>query len=635
MANLPISGLTASASNLASTDVLPVVQTTGVGPVKMTGLQIKTGIIGAGSVSIASGKTFTSSNTLTLAGTDSTTMTFPSTSATIARTDAGQTFTGAQTFSVGSVNGTGLDISQTWTGTGTYTGLKYNVGTDSGPANAASLLLDLQVGGSSRFSVTKAGNATFSGTSTASYFTSSSQYGLANNGGTIASQTFDLFYNVSAFSIAGNFPIQWYSSGSNLSGSADLFLRRAAAATLQLGAADVSSGAVAQTLQVQSNTGAGTTGPNFTIKGSAGTTAGGSIIFQTHNGTSYATALTIAGSGTVTVPTLTIPTTGTLNLCNDLITRGNDGTSRNIFSSTGAGVSVVIGLAGGTNKGLYVTSNSTEGIGFLSGNYNNSADVILTRDAGPPVALALRNSTNAQTFNIYGTYTDASNYERVVIKANSTACFISNEAAGSGFVRGIQFQTGGLTGWTVTAARNFEAGADNQYDIGATSSGRPRNVYIAGTLTIGGAVTANNALTVAGTLQLGTYGVISMNSNRGYFDASADGVFYMRNNAGTSFGRLQFGGTDASFPALKRSSARLQVTDATGAFGQNTGVDTANVAYQGVTFANLPTAAAGIVAYVTDASNAGAAWGDSVTAGGSTNKYLVWYNGTNWTVIGK
>lgn len=38
----------------------------------------------------------TVSNTITVAGTDATTMTFPSSNATIARTDAGQTFTGTQ-----------------------------------------------------------------------------------------------------------------------------------------------------------------------------------------------------------------------------------------------------------------------------------------------------------------------------------------------------------------------------------------------------------------------------------------------------------------------------------------------------------------------------------------------------------
>jgi len=50
-------------------------------------------------LTIANNKTFTVNHSLTLAGTDSTTMTFPSTSATIARTDAAQTFTGTQTFS--------------------------------------------------------------------------------------------------------------------------------------------------------------------------------------------------------------------------------------------------------------------------------------------------------------------------------------------------------------------------------------------------------------------------------------------------------------------------------------------------------------------------------------------------------
>jgi hypothetical protein len=52
--------------------------------------------------SIAGGtvsKTLTVNRTLTLTGTDGTTMTFPTTNATLARTDAGQTFTGTQTFS--------------------------------------------------------------------------------------------------------------------------------------------------------------------------------------------------------------------------------------------------------------------------------------------------------------------------------------------------------------------------------------------------------------------------------------------------------------------------------------------------------------------------------------------------------
>lgn len=81
-------------------------------------------------LTIADGKTLTANHSLTLAGTDSTTMTFPSTSATIARTDAAQTFTGTQTFSgpivggaqalsgAGAVNTTQLVTKFTSTATG-------------------------------------------------------------------------------------------------------------------------------------------------------------------------------------------------------------------------------------------------------------------------------------------------------------------------------------------------------------------------------------------------------------------------------------------------------------------------------------------------------------------------------------
>lgn len=56
-------------------------------------------------LTIADGKTLTANHSLTLAGTDSTTMTFPTTSASIARTDAAQTFTGNQTFSGAFIQG--------------------------------------------------------------------------------------------------------------------------------------------------------------------------------------------------------------------------------------------------------------------------------------------------------------------------------------------------------------------------------------------------------------------------------------------------------------------------------------------------------------------------------------------------
>jgi hypothetical protein len=68
---------------------------------------------------VVSGRVLTVSNSLTLAGTDGTAMTFPATSATIARTDAGQTFTGTQAF--GALTATSLNGNVLTAGTGVLT----------------------------------------------------------------------------------------------------------------------------------------------------------------------------------------------------------------------------------------------------------------------------------------------------------------------------------------------------------------------------------------------------------------------------------------------------------------------------------------------------------------------------------
>jgi hypothetical protein len=68
----------------------------------------------AATLTIANNKTLTANNSIALTGTDATTMTFPTTTATIARTDAGQTFTGSNTFSsniIGSVTGNAATVT--------------------------------------------------------------------------------------------------------------------------------------------------------------------------------------------------------------------------------------------------------------------------------------------------------------------------------------------------------------------------------------------------------------------------------------------------------------------------------------------------------------------------------------------
>jgi hypothetical protein len=96
MANLPISGLTASTSNIAATDLLPVTPFAGIGvagyPLKYTGQQLAGGLLGSATFNAA---TVTTSQPV-------------------------------------------LNLSQTWNaGAVTFTGLKFNAATGSSANSAA------------------------------------------------------------------------------------------------------------------------------------------------------------------------------------------------------------------------------------------------------------------------------------------------------------------------------------------------------------------------------------------------------------------------------------------------------------------------------------------------------------------
>jgi hypothetical protein len=84
MADTALASMTA-ATTLGGTELIYGTQSSA--DVKITATQIKTLAIGAGSVSVASGKTLTGSNSLTLAGTDGKTLTV-SNSITLAGTDS-------------------------------------------------------------------------------------------------------------------------------------------------------------------------------------------------------------------------------------------------------------------------------------------------------------------------------------------------------------------------------------------------------------------------------------------------------------------------------------------------------------------------------------------------------------------
>jgi hypothetical protein len=103
-------------------DIFLIDGSTGVRSLAATSVPMVNGnttTAGTGVLTIAAAKTLTAHNSLTLAGTDGTTQTFPSTSATIARTDAGQTFTGTNAFGV--LTATSINGNTISAGTGVLT----------------------------------------------------------------------------------------------------------------------------------------------------------------------------------------------------------------------------------------------------------------------------------------------------------------------------------------------------------------------------------------------------------------------------------------------------------------------------------------------------------------------------------
>ena len=102
------------------------------------------------------------------------------------------------------------------------------------------------------------------------------------------------------------------------------------------------------------------------------------------------------------------------------------------------------------------------------------------------------NGVNPQSFRVYGTRADATNYERIGLKwDNSDGYFaVASENGGSGLQRGIAFWIGSNVRWAIDTASTFKPFTDNSYNVGSTTF-RPKTYY-AGTsfdITTSGALT--------------------------------------------------------------------------------------------------------------------------------------------------
>ena len=165
----------------------------------------------------------------------------------------------------------------------------------------------------------------------------------------------------------------------------------------------------------------------------SGYTATGGTAVTTTNNINVPSGQVLAGNGTLALPSYSF------------------GTNTNTgFSINPANSAISISVAG-VNTGVWVGTlfSAYSGISL-----NSALNTNLYSDAAG--TLAQRNSTNAQTFRTYLTYTDASNYSRYAINTTANYYQQASEAAGTGALKPV------LTTWFSSAsaptATNIPAG---------------------------------------------------------------------------------------------------------------------------------------------------------------------------------
>lgn len=380
---------------------------------------------GTNTLNIAAGKSLVVSNSLTLAGTDSTTITFPGSSATVATLGLAQTFTAAQTITPTAnsavaltVNGTSgltpgnaltiaqgtitttaaqaLGITGTWNDSGTtHTLIKADL-TDTASA-AASLLFDLQVASTSKLSVTKAGALT----------TASTVNGATLSGGTLSGGS------LSATAVNGL---------SVASGTVSVGTWNGTAITSTYGGTGLNSSSSTGVATVSTGTWSISSSLGATLGGTGQTTVTtGDLLYGSGSNTWGKLADVATGSvlisGGVGVapswsnsPTVTSLTTATLTSASTLaltsasnghITVTPNGTGDvKIVTSGNAGSYLYIGDGGTTNYAQFDTNGALS----FAGAARPYSEIILTADdAIFPGAAACATGSNAGTNHQYRT----------------------------------------------------------------------------------------------------------------------------------------------------------------------------------------------------------------------------------------
>lgn len=316
--------------------------------------------------------------------------------------------------------------------------------------------------------------------------------------------------------------------------------------------------------------GSSTTAWNVSTNTIPNTSATGAIWHAT--GTNVVGNLLVGGVGTVVRSTGTLPAYSTFTIPDTYVTGDIIyASATNVFSaladvatgnaliSGGIGVAPSwgkIALGTHTSGTLGATSGGTGQSTVTTGDllYGSATDTwAKLADVAVGSVLASGGVTTAPTWSASPTLTTSLTTPLLIGGTAVGSTLTLKSTSGIGATDAIIFQVGnnGATEagrWTTAGVLKISTGGQSILTSGntlrLTSADGGAYFYVDN-----GVVTVNSA-----SLQIASAG-----TSRGAIIANADGVWSLSDNAGTSFGRLQLGGTTSLYPAIKRSTTNIQI----------------------------------------------------------------------------
>jgi hypothetical protein len=132
-----------------------------------------------------------------------------------------------------------------------------------------------------------------------------------------------------------------------------------------------------------------------------------------------------------------------------------------------------------------------------------------------------RNGTSVQSHYLYGTYTDASNYERLAATyvAGDGYFELLGQKLGTGVQHGVCLGGTGACNWAVDILGTLKPFTDNAKDFGGVTL-RPRDVYVGRNLIMSSTASRYNGISTAGVGLEPVYATVSLTGQTGAIAAS-------------------------------------------------------------------------------------------------------------------